>query len=48
MLRGWSLVLRAERGGHGLGVLGILIVLAVLYLVLDSLWRRDRQRYLHH
>jgi len=44
MLRGWGLVLQAEQGGHGVGALGILIVLAVLYLVLDSVWRRDRQR----
>lgn len=44
MLRGWGLVLQVEQGGHGIGVLGILIALAVLYLVLDSVWRRDRQR----
>jgi DNA-binding MarR family transcriptional regulator len=44
MLRGWGLVLQVERGGHGIGVLGILVVLAGLYLVLDALWRRDKQR----
>jgi hypothetical protein len=44
MLRGWGLVLQVERGGHGIGVLGILVVLAVLYLVLNSAWRRDRRR----
>jgi DNA-binding MarR family transcriptional regulator len=44
MLRGWGLVLQAEQGGHGIGVLGILVVLAVLYLVLGSLWRQDRRR----
>ena len=44
MLWGWGLVLQVEQGGHGLGVLGILIVLAVLYPVLNSVWRRDKQR----
>jgi DNA-binding MarR family transcriptional regulator len=44
MLRGWGLVLQVEQGGHGIGVLGILVVVAVLFLVLNSVWRQDRQR----
>lgn len=44
MLLGWGLVLQAGQDGRGIGVLGIIAVLALLYLVLSDLWRRDRQR----
>jgi len=44
MLLDWGLVLEADREGHGHGVLGILAVLAVLFLVLNDLWRRDKRR----
>lgn len=44
MLLDWGLVLEADREGHGHGALGILAVLAVLFLVLNDLWRRDKRR----
>jgi DNA-binding MarR family transcriptional regulator len=44
MLRSWGLVLQVERDGQGIGVLVILLVLALLFLVLNAAWRRDKQR----
>jgi hypothetical protein len=44
MLRSWGLVLQVERQGQGIGALAILLVLALLFLVLNAAWRRDKQR----
>ena len=44
MLRDWGLVLQVERGGQGIGVLAILLVLALLFLLLNATWKRDQQR----
>jgi hypothetical protein len=44
MLLAWGLGLRPDQDGRGFGVVGIFAVLALLLLVLNDLWRRDRRR----
>lgn len=44
MLRGWGLVLQVEPSGQGIGVLAILLLLALLFLLLNATWKRDKQR----
>ncbi len=44
MLLGWGLVAQTNQNGRGIGVLGVIVVLALVYLVLNDLWRRDKRR----
>ena len=45
MSLGWGLVLQVDgQRGQGIGVLVVMLLLAMLFLLLNATWRRDRQR----